>query len=122
MSRIRYSEQRDTAPAHEASRGSSGGQASLDASQAPGERSAGGRVVHVLGGTHLPSPAPPGGTKPEPTAQSGGGLGELSWGTKRRQGLAEALAKQAVRTTGSEIGKQILRGVLGGILGGSRRR
>jgi hypothetical protein len=44
------------------------------------------------------------------------------WGIKRRQGLAETLAKQAVRTVGSEIGRQILRGVLGGILGGSRRR
>jgi DNA helicase HerA-like ATPase len=66
---------------------------------------------------------PASGTKPEPTtAQSGGGLGELIWGTKRRQGLAETLAKQAVRTVGSEIGRQILRGVLGGILGGSRRR
>jgi DNA helicase HerA-like ATPase len=52
----------------------------------------------------------------------GGGLGDLLWGTKRRQGLVEALAKQTARTVGSEVGRQILRGVLGGILGGSRRR
>jgi DNA helicase HerA-like ATPase len=65
--------------------------------------------------------APPPAGKPEPATQSGG-LGELMWGTKRRQGMVETLAKQAARTVGSEIGRQILRGVLGGILGGARRR
>jgi DNA helicase HerA-like ATPase len=49
-------------------------------------------------------------------------IGDLLWGTKRRQGMVETLAKQAARTVGSQIGRQILRGVLGGILGGSRRR
>jgi DNA helicase HerA-like ATPase len=53
---------------------------------------------------------------------SGSKLDELLWGTKRRQGLVEAMAKQAARTVGSRIGRQIIRGVLGGILGGSRRR
>ena len=56
------------------------------------------------------------------TGGTGGGLSEVIWGTKRRQGMVEALAKQAARTVGSEIGRQILRGVLGGILGGARRR
>jgi DNA helicase HerA-like ATPase len=51
-----------------------------------------------------------------------GTLGDLLWGTKRRQGMVETMAKQAARTVGSQIGRQILRGVLGGILGGSRRR
>jgi len=51
-----------------------------------------------------------------------GWLGEMLWGTKRRQGMLETVAKQAARTVGSQIGRQILRGVLGGILGGSRRR
>jgi uncharacterized protein len=60
-------------------------------------------------------------TPAEPAA-SGGGLSELLWGTSRRQGMVEALAKQTARTVGSEVGRQILRGVLGGILGGSRRR
>jgi uncharacterized protein len=60
-------------------------------------------------------------TPTEPAA-SGGGLSELLWGTSRRQGMVEALAKQTARTVGSEVGRQILRGVLGGILGGSRRR
>jgi len=51
-----------------------------------------------------------------------GWLSEMLWGTKRRQGMVETVAKQAARTVGSQIGRQILRGVLGGILGGSRRR
>lgn len=55
-------------------------------------------------------------------SEGGGRLGELLWGTKRRQGLAETVARQAARTVGSQIGRQILRGVLGSILAGSRRR
>ena len=58
----------------------------------------------------------------DPPAESGGGLSDLLWGTKRRQGMVEALAKQTARTVGSEVGRQILRGVLGGILGSTRRR
>jgi DNA helicase HerA-like ATPase len=42
------------------------------------------------------------------------------FGTKRRQGMIETLAKQTVRTVGSQLGRQILRGVLGGIFGGRR--
>ena len=49
-------------------------------------------------------------------------ISDLLWGTKRRQGMVETMAKQAVRTVGSQIGRQILRGLLGGILGGSGRR
>ena len=52
----------------------------------------------------------------------GGGIGDFLWGSNRRQGMVETMAKQAARTVGSQIGRQILRGVLGGILGGSRRR
>ncbi len=48
-------------------------------------------------------------------------LSELLWGNGRRQGMVETMAKQAVRTIGSQLGRQILRGVLGGILGGSRK-
>ena len=47
---------------------------------------------------------------------------EFLWGTKRRQGMVETMAKQAARTVGSQIGRQILRGVLGGILGSKRTR
>jgi hypothetical protein len=68
------------------------------------------------------APARPGTAQTEKAAESGGGLSDLLWGTKRRQGMVETMAKQAARTVGSQIGRQILRGVLGGILGGSRKR
>lgn len=55
-------------------------------------------------------------------AEERGGIGEVLFGTKRRQGLVETVAKQAARTVGSQIGRAIVRGVLGSILGGSRRR
>lgn len=58
----------------------------------------------------------------EKPAENRGMLGDLLWGTKRRQGMVETMAKQAARAVGSQIGRQILRGILGGILGGSRRR
>lgn len=51
-----------------------------------------------------------------------GQLGDLLWGTKRRQGLMESMAKQAARTIGGQIGGRIIRGVLGGLFGGARRR
>ena len=85
--------------------------------RAPAE---GGPATRPAGGSAERGAPPPDG-KSEPAA-SGGGLGELMWGTKRRQGMVETLAKQTARTVGAEIGRQILRGVLGGILGGSRRR
>ncbi|MCX5852361.1 MAG: DUF853 family protein [Deltaproteobacteria bacterium] len=65
--------------------------------------------------------AQPDRTQQEQKPEKGGGLGDLLWGTTRRQGMVETMAKQAARTVGSQIGRQILRGVLGGILGGSRR-
>jgi len=55
-------------------------------------------------------------------SERGSWFGKLLWGSKRRQGMVETLAKQAARTVGSQVGRQILRGVLGGILGGPRRR
>jgi hypothetical protein len=61
-------------------------------------------------------------TEAKQPSQRGRLFGDLLWGTKRRQGMVETMAKQAARTVGSQIGRQILRGVLGGILGGSRRR
>jgi len=57
----------------------------------------------------------------EPRSEGSSPLGDLLWGTKRRQGMVETLAKQAARTVGSQIGRQILRGVLGGIFGKSKR-
>jgi DNA helicase HerA-like ATPase len=49
-------------------------------------------------------------------------VNDFLWGTKRRQGMVETMAKQAARTVGSQVGRQILRGVLGGLLGGTRAR
>jgi hypothetical protein len=57
-----------------------------------------------------------------PTGAKAGKVDEFLWGTKRRQGMVETMAKQAARTVGSQIGRQILRGMLGGILGGKRVR
>jgi DNA double-strand break repair helicase HerA and related ATPase len=72
------------------------------------------------------APAAPRGKEQAPAQEQGSGIGqqvsEILWGTKRRQGMVEAMAKQAARTVGSQVGRQILRGVLGGILGGARRR
>lgn len=42
------------------------------------------------------------------------------FGTKRRQGMIETMAKQTSRTVGTKLGNQILRGILGGIFGGKK--
>jgi DNA helicase HerA-like ATPase len=69
------------------------------------------------------APATPGQSSLAPAvAGAASVLGALLFGTSRRQGLVEAMAKQASRTVGSQVGRQIVRGVLGGILGGTRRR
>ncbi|MBB1472308.1 DUF853 family protein [Luteimonas sp. MC1782] len=52
---------------------------------------------------------------------AGGGFGQsvkdALFGTKRRQGMVETMAKQTARTVGNQIGRQILRGIFGGITG-----
>jgi DNA helicase HerA-like ATPase len=60
-------------------------------------------------------------SKAKPQPESGGPLSDLLWGTKRRQGMVETLAKQAARTVGGQLGRSILRGLLGGIGRRSRR-
>lgn len=56
-------------------------------------------------------------------AEAGGGIGqklnEWLFGTSRRQGAVEAMAKSTMRTVGNQLGRQLLRGVLGS-LGGRR--
>jgi len=54
-----------------------------------------------------------------------GSLNEILFGTTgprggKHDGLAQTMAKSAVRTMGTAVGKEILRGVLGGIFGGRR--
>ncbi len=67
--------------------------------------------------------APPARTRAEDDAEEGGfgqSVKDAVFGTKRRQGMVETMAKQTARTVGNQLGKQILRGLLGGIFGGKR--
>ena len=55
-----------------------------------------------------------------------GGLKDVLFGTTGprggvHDGLAQSMAKSAVRTMGSAVGREIIRGVLGSIFGGNRR-
>ncbi|WP_434027653.1 helicase HerA-like domain-containing protein [[Pseudomonas] boreopolis] len=67
---------------------------------------------------------PPARTREQDEAQAGNDWGQavkdVVFGTKRRQGLLETMAKQTTRTVGSKLGQQIVRGILGGIFGGKR--
>ena len=85
--------------------------AGADTAGAPGSRGA--------AKPQAPGPAD-GGTAAGGGSTIGTAMGEILWGTRRRQGMVETMAKQAARTVGSQLGRQILRGVLGGILGGRR--
>ena len=75
-------------------------------------------------GTSIP------GTPAAPADAGGGllgGLNDVLFGTTgprggKRDGLAQTMAKSAVRTMGTTLGKEILRGVLGSIFGGSGKR
>ncbi len=67
-----------------------------------------------------PSGAPPASTRaPEANGGIGQKLNEWLFGTSRRQGAVEAMAKSTMRTVGNQLGRQLLRGVLGS-LGGRR--
>jgi DNA helicase HerA-like ATPase len=81
---------------------------------------------HADAGTDVPA-AKTGngrGAAQAPQQGEGGGFGgavkDALFGTKRRQGMIETMAKQTARTMGSQVGRQILRGVLGGIFGGRK--
>lgn len=47
-------------------------------------------------------------------------IGNAMFGTSRRQGMLETMAKQTTRTIGTRIGNQIVRGILGSLFGGKR--
>jgi len=67
--------------------------------------------------------APPAKTREQDDQEEGGfgqAVKDAVFGTKRRQGMVEAMAKQTARTVGNQVGRQILRGLLGGIFGGKR--
>ncbi|MGV8959298.1 MAG: helicase HerA-like domain-containing protein [Stenotrophomonas sp.] len=62
-------------------------------------------------------------TREQDEAQEGGfgqAIKDAIFGTKRRQGMIETMAKQTTRTVGTKLGNQIVRGILGGIFGGRR--
>ncbi|KIQ98376.1 helicase HerA-like domain-containing protein [Lysobacter sp. A03] len=62
--------------------------------------------------------------KAKPITEEAGGFGQsirdIVFGTKRRQGMVETMAKQSARTVGNQVGRQILRGVMGGLFGGKK--
>jgi hypothetical protein len=60
------------------------------------------------------------GTTTPPATKSGSAVSDFLWGTGRRQGAVEAMAKSAARTVGNQLGRQLLRGLLGGLIGGRR--
>ena len=72
--------------------------------------------------------ASPGGGAAGQTESGGimGGLKDVLFGTTGprggvHDGLAQSMAKSAVRTMGSAVGREIIRGVLGSIFGGGKR-
>jgi len=86
--------------------------------------SAAERLAARQGGADAPAAAGDVARKPGAPAAEEGGVGQAMkdalFGTKRRQGMIETMAKQTARTVGSQVGRQILRGVLGSIFGGKR--
>lgn len=67
--------------------------------------------------------APAARSREQDEAQEGGfgqAIKDAIFGTKRRQGMIETMAKQTTRTVGTKLGNQIVRGILGGIFGGKR--
>ncbi|MGJ7579003.1 helicase HerA-like C-terminal domain-containing protein [Variovorax sp. RHLX14] len=81
---------------------------------------ASGKPVGTVGTLGTAEPAPAGGGLM-------GNLNDILFGTTgprggKHDGLAQTMAKSAVRTVGTSLGKEILRGVLGGIFGGKKGR
>ncbi len=70
----------------------------------------------------LKARADAGGSRP-PQPSSGQGEivgGAKGAGSRRGEGIVEALAKSAARAIGSQVGRALIRGVLGSLLGGRR--
>ena len=66
--------------------------------------------------TPPPAPGAPSSGKDAQQAQGGGWTGmakDMIFGTSRRQGMLETMAKSVVRNAGGQLGRSILRGVLG---------
>jgi len=72
------------------------------------------------------APAAGGAAKAGTAQEEGSFLNDLLFGTTgprggKKDGLAQTMAKSAVRTMGTNVGREILRGVLGGIFGAKKR-
>ena len=83
------------------------------------------------GGGATPGGSMKGNLGGQPPADAGGGmfgglkdvlLGSTGPRGGKHEGLAETLAKSAIRTMGSTVGREIIRGVLGSLLGGGSKR
>ncbi len=87
----------------------------------PVNRESAHEILKARADKALPEPAQKGKQAVPEQPEERSAMSELMWGTKRRQGLAQTMAKQTARTVGSQLGRQILRGLLGGLMGGRRR-
>jgi DNA helicase HerA-like ATPase len=66
-------------------------------------------AYEILGRRTLEKATAESGSKPveaEKPSEGQGKIGDWLWGTKRRQGMVETMAKQAARTVGSQIGRR----------------
>ncbi len=78
-------------------------------------------LAKKAGGLAEQADAPQARTAKQDEDEAGGGFAQAVkdavFGTKRRQGMVETMAKQTARTVGNQIGRQILRGIFGGLTG-----
>jgi DNA helicase HerA-like ATPase len=77
--------------------------------------------------SQAPQAAGAAGSAPAGSGGLGGTVSDILFGSTgprgaKRDGLAQTLAKSAVRTIGSTVGREIIRGVLGSLMGGGRKR
>jgi hypothetical protein len=63
-----------------------------------------------------PPTAPPAGAPAAPGSGWSKAISDAVFGTSRRQGIIEAMAKSAARNAGGQLGSSLLRGVLGSLL------
>jgi len=77
--------------------------------------------------TSTPMPTPTAGQPAEAGPGWGGMLNDVLFGSTgprggKHDGLAQTMAKSAVRTIGTSVGRELIRGVLGSLLGGGSKR
>ncbi|WP_029524618.1 helicase HerA-like domain-containing protein [Polaromonas glacialis] len=92
------------------------------------DRASAYEMLQQRAGAAAPAAALPNGGAAGQSASGGmlGGLNDMLFGTTgprgaKYDGLAQSMAKSAVRTMGSTVGREIIRGVLGSLFGGKKR-